>query len=133
MIYIRDETINFNNPNSPFTELMTLLKRYEIKPSNELNLAYSTDELKVMKKHLENALETLSQGLQSVGILLHATRIEDYPVNGEINHIGFFITTVSNLTEALHALQADIAHDLCKRSHKNACIDKKHDLSKSGH
>lgn len=102
-----NKQIQFSNENNPFTELFSLLKRYENLSSGLPTLAYNSDELKVMYQHIDNAMDALLQGLQDIGHLMNMIARDKKEVTDDINNIGFFITSISNLTEALNSLRSD--------------------------
>lgn len=107
-----NSTTYFNHFESPFTELFTILKRQDIQPEGEVTLAYHSDELRVMHQHIDNATDILLKGLQELGnsiSLLSANKIISL---NDIENIGFFISAISNLTEALNTLRLDIDHVL---------------------
>lgn len=93
----------FENPESPFTELFSLLKRRNMALRDLPTLDYTVEERLVIAQHAENAMDILLRGLQSVGNLM-SCQSADAP-----NDIGFFIAAVSNLAQALNTLQLDIA------------------------
>ena len=93
------------NLDSPFTELFSLLKRYNCS-SGLPTLSYSADELKIINHHINNAMRVLLQGLQGVGSLMSMSP-EGGKVSEEANCLGFFISALSNLTEALNDLRLD--------------------------
>lgn len=109
----------FKNAESPFTELFSLLKRYEILSQGFPTLAYKTEELKVMHQHINNAIDVLLQGLQDMGHLIDAATHDKGKTIEDLNNIGFFISAISNLTEALNNLRVDADHVLEQRSKKS--------------
>lgn len=102
------------NIESPFTELFSLLKRYESSSSGSSTLAYTSDELKSIHQHIDNAVDVLLQGLQGVGQLMGSTSPGKRVVE-ELNQLGFFISAISNLTEALNDLRSDADYVLRQR------------------
>ena len=100
------EDVVIRNMNSPFTEIFSFLTKYEIRPDNTLKLAYPPQELNVICQHINNAIETILQGLQDVGhmlALLDRNEMKNVPIEG----IGFFISTTCNLIEAMNRLRVD--------------------------
>jgi len=88
------------NVNSPFTEIFSLLTKYELLPDNTCELAYTPAELIILRQHMENASEMILQGLQDVGALMAAVdkeKMKQIPVDS----IGCFISAVCNLIEAM--------------------------------
>jgi hypothetical protein len=108
------------NIESPFTELFSLLKRYDIKSQGFTNLVYETEELKVMQQHVTNAIEILLQGMQGIGRLMGGSLSEKKELIEELQDIGFFISSISNLTEALNSLRSDTDYELKQRSKINS-------------
>lgn len=102
------------NLESPFTELFSLLRRYESSSSGSLTLAYTSGELKIIHQHIDNAVDVLLQGLQGVGQLIGVTSPGKKVVE-ELNQLGFFISAISNLTEALNDLKSDAGYVLRQR------------------
>lgn len=101
-----------------FTELFNLLKQYDESSTGLATLAYGSDELKIIYQHIENAIAVLLQGLQGVGQLI-GTAAPNKIKNAELNQLGFFISAISNLTEALNDLRSDADHVLQERSVMN--------------
>ena len=108
----------FKNEEKPFTELFALLKRYEILSQGFPILGYETEELKIMHQHIDNAMDMLLQGLQDVGHLIGLTASDKNMIE-ELNHIGFFISAITNLTEALNDLRSDTNYSLKERGVMN--------------
>jgi hypothetical protein len=108
------------NVESPFTELFSLLKRYEILSQGYPTLAYETEELKVIHEHVNNAIEILLQGLQNIGRLIEITMAEKKEIIEDLQNIGFFISSISNLTEALNGLRLDTDYVLKQRNKMNS-------------
>ena len=111
-ISINEETVN--NIESPFTELFSLLKRYEKSATGLPTLAYNFNELKVIHRHIDNAVELLLQGLQGVGQLIGLAGSEKKLAEG-LNQLGFFVSLITNLTEALNDLRSDTEYVLRQR------------------
>jgi hypothetical protein len=103
------------NLEAPFTELFSLLKRYEITHGHP-TLAYGVDELKAMGQHIDNAMAVLLQGLQDLGLVTSMISQDEMELMGDSNHIGFLITAISNLTEALNSLRLDTSYSLLRYS-----------------
>jgi hypothetical protein len=104
----------FKNIESPFTELFSLLKRYENLPESP-TLAYSTPELKAINSHVGNVTVTLLQGLQDIGNLIGLVGSKNKKLEAGLCTLGFFIATISNLAEALYILQSDTDYVLWER------------------
>jgi hypothetical protein len=103
------------NVEAPFTELFSFLKRYEITHGHP-TLAYGVDELKAMGQHIDNAMAVLLQGLQDLGLVTSMISQDEMELMGDSNHIGFLITAISNLTEALNSLRLDTSYSLLRYS-----------------
>ncbi len=97
--------VKLRNIENPFTELFSLLRRYENLSDGTLTLVYNSEELRVMKQHINNAIDTLLHGLQDLGHLIGVVGQDKKKIIEDINNIGFFISAISNLTEALTILQ----------------------------
>lgn len=116
MTYIRRKEVTFKNCESPLTELFSLLTRYENSSSGSSTLAYNSDELIVMHLHIDNAIDVLLLGLQDLGHLIGVAAQSSKIKNIEdLNNIGFFISGISNLTEALNTLRLDADYVLKQR------------------
>jgi hypothetical protein len=95
-----------NNAGSPFTEIFSRLIKYKTLPDNTSTLAYSSEELKIMCAHINNAVEVMLQGLQDIGNLLAAAErknLQDVSTEG----VGLFISATCNLIEALNRFTLD--------------------------
>lgn len=116
------------NIDSPFTELFSLLKRYESAPCGSAILAYTSEELRIIYQHINNAMEVLLQGLQGVAHLIGITSFDEKVVE-VVNQLGFFISAISNLTEALNDLRSDTDYVLEKRgvSNMNSKLKKRYE------
>ena len=107
------------NIESPFTELFSLLKRYDSLPDGSPMLAYKSDALKIIHQHIDNAMDVLLHGLQDMGRLLSVATEDKKNVIEELHNIGFFISGITNLTEALNILRMDTDHVLSQRGEMN--------------
>lgn len=104
------DNVTLNNFASPFTELFSFLKRYA---DNGLFIThYKPEELKLMRQHIDNAVEGLLHGLQGIGCILSSLANDHLKM---IKNIGFFISIISNLMEALNALKLDTEYVLNER------------------
>lgn len=97
----------FKNEENSFTELFSLLRKYEVLSQDFLSLAYNTEELHAIHQHIDNAMVVLLQGLQDVGNLMGIASQNKKKMMAELKTIGFFIAGLGNLTEALHVLRSD--------------------------
>ena len=97
----------FKNNNNPFTEIFSLIKRYEISPDGFSTFAYDTDEIKALYQHADNAIGIVLQGLQDVGSLISIAEQNKSTIPSDLNGLGYLITGISNLAEALHVLKSD--------------------------
>lgn len=106
------DKITLQNLSSPFTELFSLLKGYE---EDRLFINnYKPDQLKVMRQHIDNAVEGLLHGLQDIGCILSSTLAQENLKM--MKNIGFFISIISNLMEALNSLKLDTEYYLFIRN-----------------
>lgn len=111
---IQEQIINVEQP---FTELFSLLKRYENLPDGNTTLVYSCDELKTIHHHTDNVINVLLQGLQSLSQMIGF--VSPHKVIHELNYLAFFISAISNLTEALNVLRSDADYILSERQVSN--------------
>lgn len=109
---------NHINMDSPFTELFSLLKRYENLSTTSLCFVYDSDELKVIHQLINNAVDVLLQGLQGIGQLIGITSLDKRIINA-LNHLGLFISAITNLAEALNDLRSDADYVLRQRGVTN--------------
>jgi hypothetical protein len=115
MTSVKNREGEFKNADSPFTELFTLLFRDENLPNNFSSRRYDIGELQAMHQHADNAVAALLQGLQDIGILMSLAAQDKKKMIEELKTIGFFITIVTNLAEALHILQLNASCVLGQR------------------
>ncbi len=108
-------SIKFENSECPFTELFSLLMRYENLPNGFPSLVYQSDELEIINQHIDNAMNILLQGLQGVGNLMSMITEVKNNMSEDINNLGHFISGISNLTEALNSLRLDSGFVLKQR------------------
>lgn len=107
MINISGFAPQFQNEENPFTELFSLLKRYQCMPDGQTALAYTAEELIVMQRHTENAIDVLLLGLQGVGKLVSLAAQTGQLIIDDLHYIGFFIAAMSDLAGALNHLRLD--------------------------
>jgi hypothetical protein len=99
--------LKIKNQESGFTELFSILKRYDVKPGGILKLQYDDNEIKIMRQHVTNCTDTLLRGLQELGVLVGFHMQNNPDIIEEVSNIGFFISAIGNLLEALTILRAD--------------------------
>lgn len=112
-----DPSVNvmqFKNEDCPFTELFSLLKRYEQK-SNGTSLGYDSEELLAIHQHVGNAMVVLLHGIQDVGNLIGLIAPDRIDLINTLDNLGLFISTMGNLTEALNSLREDTDGELRER------------------
>jgi hypothetical protein len=97
--------IRQENQENSFTRLFSLFKRYQCTQDGLPILAFERDDLELMHQHSDDAITVLLQGLQDLGHLLGA-KDKNKMVNN-LKNIGYFISSVSNLIEALDSLRSD--------------------------
>lgn len=107
-----NSTTYFNHIEAPFTELFTILKKQNIQSQGEVTLAYHSDELRVMHQHIDNATDILLKGLQDIGNTISLLSVNKIISLNDMESLGFFISAISNLTEALNTLRLDVDHVL---------------------
>lgn len=114
MTSLYDRKPEFRNAESPFTELFLILKKSPDSTADLSTLIYDPAELRVMHQHIDNAIDLLLQGLQDLGQLMSLAGRESDDVLKELANLGFFISGISNLTEALNTLRNDADYVLNK-------------------
>jgi hypothetical protein len=107
------------NKEHPFTGLFLSLRQHEVEPSRVKAGNYSIDTLKEIYHHADNAIEDLMLGLQNIGNLASVAKPDTDDAIQNLNGLGFFISLLSNLTEALRDLHTDIDYELQERSGNN--------------
>jgi len=96
------------NIESPFTELYALLKRNSLfSDDGREALSQDSENLMSLCSHIDNAIDSLLRGLQDVGQLIGLVKHDEINMAEEISRLGFFISTIGNLTEALNTLRLD--------------------------
>ena len=105
----------FKNSESPFTEIFSLLRRYENTSNDSPTFAYDSHDLKIMHQHIDNAIDVLLQGLQDLGQLMSMVMQDKKQTIDDLYNIGFFVSAIANLTEALNALRLDTDYVLKQR------------------
>lgn len=120
---IKDEALLID-ADSPFTQLFSLLTQNREITNGNVSLAYGTPELEVMNQHVENAIEVLLQGLQDLGYVAGMIGEKDKKIMKNLNHIGFFISAIGNLTEALNTLRSDTSYTLSLRKNDDSDLHK---------
>lgn len=88
-----------NNWDSPFTELFSLLML-----SDDFKSKYTTQQLRSLYLHSENAIGAILRGIQDVGRI---TGVVENQGNVNTKNFGFFISALANLGEALNSLRSD--------------------------
>jgi len=102
----------YQNSESTFTEIFSILKQFSINSDKSITLNYRLEEVSLLRHHLVASIDTLLKGLQSIGFLLGAHLQNTSEVCAEINDIGYLISSIGNLVEALISLRADADHSL---------------------
>lgn len=86
-----DDAIHVNHT---FTELFHLLKQ-----SNLLDT-----DINMILQHSDNAITGILHGLQAIGSLLATSTLVE---KDDVVHLGYFLTLIANLMEALNILRSD--------------------------
>lgn len=95
-------TGEISNLDSPFTELFSLITFNE-----DLESKYTTEQLRYIYSHSENAIDAILRGMQDVGRVVGGA--ESQP-DISISNFGFFVSTIFNLSEALNSLKSNISY-----------------------
>jgi hypothetical protein len=101
---IAQNVIRFKNAESPFTELFSLFQRHDV-----LSKVGEIEEIEIVNQHVNNAMETLFQGLQTVGQLIGYLQDAE-SISRDLMSIGYFVSVVCNLLEALNILRVDAVY-----------------------
>lgn len=99
--------VSFKNTECPFTELFSILVRYELLSTGLPAMVYNSREIEVMHQHIDNAVKILLRGLQDLGQLVGVVTQTQHGVIDNLSSIGFFISLICNLSEALNTLRLD--------------------------
>ena len=99
------------NANSPFTEILSLIIKYEILSESAVKLAYPRQDLLIISHHLNNAVDVMLQGLQEIGNLVAAVDHEKMK-DVSIDEVGAFISATCNLIEALNTFGRDVEYSI---------------------
>lgn len=98
-----------------FTELFHLLKKL-----NLFNGCFNSDEasseLNSILVHSDNALTGILHGLQAIGNLVATSTLIE---KEDVVHLGYFLTLISNLMEALNILRSDCEYQLYENETEN--------------
>jgi len=102
----KEMEVGIKNINSPFTELFSILKRQQTYFLQTSDHIFNVAELRILHQHAENAIDMMLQGLQDIGQLIGI--FGGNKNFTEFFNIGFFISGISNLAEALNSLKQDV-------------------------
>lgn len=107
-------SVTYNNDvkkiDYPFAQLFFLLTKYEAR-NNALFLAYSPENLQIMRQCVDSSVASLLKGLQLVGDLL-ADADSERLRKLSVNDIGEFISTSCNLIDVLSGFGSDASGQL---------------------
>jgi hypothetical protein len=109
-----DEAIHVSNS---FTELFHVLKKIN---KNDFTLNYSSIEMNALLMHADNAITSVLHGLQAIGNLLASSTLAE---KGDIEHIGYFLTAMGNLMEALNILRKECEEQLITMNNEHSIIE----------
>lgn len=110
----KDNANGFNNINSSFTDLFSLLSSCEKPATNMATLAYSTENLMLMHQCVGDSVNILLNGLQCIGNLIVAIDKESMSYISK-NSMGQFLSMICNLIEALNVLSSDAGYEMRQR------------------
>jgi hypothetical protein len=80
-----------------------------------MELACSTEELRVIGHHINNVLELLTSGLQDLCFLMGEAKQNKQSSLDQLCSIEFFVSIICNLMSALHAVKSDTSFILRQR------------------
>lgn len=101
MRHLYENNVVLNNINSPFTDIFSILTKYEKSVNNKSKVAYSSAQVSRLRHHMCNSIDVMLRGLQGLGNVLAVTD-QNSLQDASINDIGQFISGICNLIEALH-------------------------------
>lgn len=93
-----DNVIHINNI---FTDLFQALKKFNV---DGTHLDYCNNTLHNIMLHTDNATTSLLHGLQAIGKLAAHSSLNNQE---DMHHLGYFLTLIANLMEALFVLRSD--------------------------
>jgi len=100
----------FDNPDRPFTELLSLLNSMTVNGNDKSN--HDPDTLAAIYQHSKNSLAALIWGLESFGYLLATAGLIEEIQHDHISGAGHFIKSIANLIEALTHVGSQIELEL---------------------
>jgi len=99
---------------SQFTDLFSLFTSCEIPAPDMSILAYSTENLKIMRQNARYVVDVLLNGLQNVGAFIAV--VDQVAMNHiPIANTGLFVSAISNLIDALNTFAIDAGYELRQR------------------
>lgn len=99
-----------------FTELFTELTKLLCENASP---PFDTENLKTTQKYTSQDIDILLRGLQEVGFLLSSATYDNPELIKLFSSIGFFISSISNLVEALNTLRGDLNHFLNQQNYES--------------
>ena len=99
---------------SQFTDLFSLFTSCEIPAPDMSILAYSTENLKIMRQNARYVVDVLLNGLQNVGAFIAVTDQEAMK-HIPIENTGLFVSAILNLIDALNTFAIDAGYELRQR------------------
>lgn len=98
----------FKSYDSPFTELLNLLRSTITMDGRAAIFSFDLNQLELILQQIDNIVSVLLQGLQSLGNLMSIAAQSKSASKKEFIFTGYFISIIGNLVESLNILKMDI-------------------------
>jgi hypothetical protein len=103
-----NDPVHFENSDNFLREVLPLLGRFEILPRQSFIHVGEKEEVRVLRQHVDHAMNILLQGLRDLGHLLYLAAQRKKKFLEDLEKIRFLISAIMNLTEALNTLRLEI-------------------------
>lgn len=116
MSIVTDGVAEARNLESPLTEIFNCLVQYEDSPNTFLSPNYTSDALKIVQVHVDNAVRVVLHGMQELGRIMSLILSDYQEMIHELKDIGSLFSVLANLVEALNGLRIDADQELKQRA-----------------
>lgn len=115
MVNVDGSFTEFKKIHAPFTGILSILKHNKNFLEGLNPKIFNSEDLIIMSQNINNAVGTLLHGLQDLGTLLDLVIRDKQKLNADLNNMGSFISTISNLIEVLNIFHSDTGYVLSQR------------------